>query len=33
MRVAKDLPLICIASDASLFALRDDEWQVEFSAQ
>lgn len=33
MRVAKDLPLICIASDSSLFALRDGEWQVEFSAQ
>lgn len=33
MRVAKELPLICISNDASLFALQDGEWQVEFSAQ
>jgi hypothetical protein len=33
IRAAKDLPLICVATDASLFGLRDGEWQVEFSAQ
>jgi hypothetical protein len=25
--------VLCISNDASIFALRDGEWQVEFSAQ
>lgn len=33
MRVDPELPVLCISNDASIFALRDGEWQVEFSAQ
>lgn len=32
MRFAKDMPVLCIASDASIFGLHDGAWAVEFSA-
>lgn len=33
LRVAKDIPVLCIATDASIFGLHDGKWDVEFSAQ
>lgn len=32
MRIAADRPLVCVATDASLFGLHDGTWDVEFSA-
>lgn len=33
VRADSEPPVLCISTDASIFALRDGEWQVEFSAQ
>lgn len=33
MRAGTDVPLLCMATDSSIFALRDGAWKVEFSAQ
>ena len=33
MRIARDLPVLCMAPDASILGLHDGKWEVEFSAQ
>ncbi|MEI4516076.1 hypothetical protein B8X02_08000 [Stenotrophomonas rhizophila] len=33
MRVGVEAPVLCLAADSSIFALRDGSWKVEFSAQ
>jgi len=33
MRVGIEAPVLCLAADSSIFALRDGSWKVEFSAQ
>jgi hypothetical protein len=33
MRIAPDLPVLCLAPDASILGLHEGKWEVEFSAQ
>ena len=33
MRIAPDLPILCLTQDASILGLHEGKWEVEFSAQ